>query len=32
MSIDLSNEANGNYLIKIVTANETIVKRAVIQK
>ncbi len=32
MSIDLSNEANGNYLVKIVTASETILKRAVIQK
>ncbi len=32
LSIDLSNETNGNYIINIVTENETITKRAVIQK
>ena len=31
-SLDLSNEATGNYIVKIVTANETILKRAIIQK
>ncbi len=32
ISLDLSNEPNGNYLIKIVTENETVIKRALIQK
>ncbi len=32
ITLDLSNEATGNYLVKIVTDSETILKRAVIQK
>ena len=32
IAIDLSNQASGNYLVKIVADKETILKRAVIQK